>query len=140
VGDTFTTQEVTVQLGTDVATTDPLPEWNTTIPGCETDGTPAMCVDNFANVVDQDMDGIVGVTLTVDASPEGLVAGWVGATARLNTTVSGEVRNANCVEGNVDLGLAFTIVDSMANAAGLALTTPLVIDNIPPSSSSRRAG
>lgn len=132
VGDTFTTQEVTVQMGTDVLDTAPLPAWNTTIPGCETTGTPDVCVDDFANIVDEDGDGKLGVTLEVAASPEGLVAGWVGATVRLSASFMGQVQNLDCVEGNVDLGLDFTIVDSMANAQGFELTTPVVIDNIPP--------
>ena len=132
VGNTFTTASVTVPLGTNVANTDPLPYWDTTIAGCDTAGIPADCVNNLAGVTDDDGDGELGVTLTATASPEGLVDGEAYVAARLDISFTGVVQNANCTTGTVDLNLAFEIIDSDVNAAGLALTTPLVIQNIPP--------
>lgn len=135
VGDTFAPAPFGVVLGADLADdADPLPEFDPSIEGCTSaEAEPAMCVQNFELVTDDDGDGSPGVTIFARSGDETMVLdGRAFAVFRISPSLTGSVANDGCISGQLDAELAYTVVDSDVNLSGLPLTTAAVISNLPP--------
>jgi hypothetical protein len=115
--------------------TDPLPKWDLTKTGCSSGGTPVDCVIDLAKVTDDDGDSDYGVSLeayAVDQDGKAQIEGNASAVLRVAPYLTGTIRNPGCVEGTLTSQLQYSIVDSDVTLAGAPITTPQVIQQLPP--------
>jgi len=139
-GTAFAPDPFSLVLGANLANpaTDPLPFWDTQRINCGTVSigpTPQNCVNGIAQVIDEDSDQHLGVTLlaeAVDASGAKQLEGAAYAVLRVAPILNGTVMNSSCITGALNAKLEYSIVDSNIRVIGVATPTPSVIEQLPP--------
>ncbi len=130
-----------VVLGADLPSpeTDPLPFWDAGRPNCGTlaaGAMPADCVVDFARIVDSDSDTFAGVTVGATAvdptTGNRVIDGDAYAAFRVSPLLDGLVRSSSCIDGNLTADLELSIVDSDVSLMGLPISTPLLLQQVPP--------
>jgi hypothetical protein len=140
VGQNYNPDPFALVLGATLANpaTDPLPYWDVQKTGCTssaTDPQPADCVVDLDKVTDEDLDGEIGVTLqayAVQNDGTEVINGTAAAVLRVAPTLAGKIQNNGCIEGTLSADFAYSVVDSNVTLTGAPITTPRVIEQLPP--------